>query len=79
MLEKLIALLQDPRTRSLNDLAHQLDTTTAMVETMLEDLERMGFVRQVTACDSGCDRCQMQNTCTPAGQARIWAPVERKP
>ena len=75
MLEKLIHRLQDPHTRSLNDLAHALDTTTTMIETMLEDLERMGYVRQVKGCDQGCHNCQMKNACTPASAARIWSVV----
>ena len=79
MLEKLITLLHDPHTHSLNDLAHKLDTTPAMVEIMLEDLERMGYVRQVTGCDNSCPSCPTKNTCIPTGQARIWVPVERRP
>lgn len=77
MLEKLLTLLQDPRTHSLNDLAHALDTTPAMIETMLETLERLGRVRQVTGCDTGCQGCPMKNSCVPTRTARIWALVER--
>jgi predicted ArsR family transcriptional regulator len=79
MLEKLLTLLKDPRTHSLNDLAHALDTSTEMVETMLEDLQRMGYVRQVTGCDTGCEGCRHECACTPGGPSRVWAAIERRP
>ena len=76
MLEKLLNLLKDPRTHSLNDLAQALDTTPAMIEAMLEDLERMGYVRQVTGCTQNCQGCYLKTSCTPASAARIWALVK---
>ena len=77
MLEKLLTLLRDPRTHSLNDLAHALDSSTEMVEIMLQDLERMGYVRQVTGCDSGCKSCPIKSSCIPSSPSRIWALVEQ--
>jgi Mn-dependent DtxR family transcriptional regulator len=79
MLEKLLNLLQAPRTHSLNDLAHSLDTSPEMVHTMLEELERMGFVRQVRGCDQSCQGCATNKACTPAGTARIWTLIEGQP
>ena len=76
MLEKLLTLLQDSQTYSLSHLAHALDTSPEMIETMLQALERMGYVRQVTGCDSSCQGCTMKTSCTPASAARIWALVE---
>lgn len=79
MLEKLLALLKDPRPHSLADLAHELDTTPEMVTAMLEALERMGYVRQVAGCSPGgtaCTSCPMKHSCTPAGPTRIWTLVE---
>jgi len=77
MLEKLLNLLQDTRTHSLADLAHALDTSTAMVEAMLQHLERMGYVRQVTGCGSSCQGCALKTSCTPSSLTRIWARVEQ--
>jgi Mn-dependent DtxR family transcriptional regulator len=77
MLEKLLNLLGDTRTHSLADLAHALDTSTDMVEAMLQHLEQMGRVRQVTNCDSGCQECAHEATCAPSNPTRIWALVDR--
>ena len=77
MLETLLKLLQDTRTHSLADLAHALDTSTEMVEAMLQDLERMGYVRQVTGCDQNCQGCSLKGACTLSSPTRIWALVER--
>jgi predicted ArsR family transcriptional regulator len=77
MLERLLNLLRDPRTHSLVDLASALDTSPEMVQAMLKDLERMGYVRQVTGCAQNCSGCPMNSSCTLAGPTRIWALVER--
>jgi len=77
MLERLLNLLRAPRTHSLADLAHALDTSPEMVQAMLEDLERMGYLRQVTGCAQGCSGCSLKNSCISAGPTRIWALVER--
>jgi Mn-dependent DtxR family transcriptional regulator len=76
MLAKLLDLLHNPRTHSIADLADALDTTPTMVETMLEDLERLGRLRQVTGCGDNCHGCSMEGACTPSTNARIWALVE---
>jgi hypothetical protein len=77
MLQKLLSLLEGGRTRSLDDLARDLDTTREMVEAMLGDLERLGYVRQVTGCMHSCQECSMKGSCGPKSAARIWAIVER--
>ena len=78
MLERLLNLLRDPRTHSLVDLANALDTSTEMVQAMLKDLERMGYVRQVTGCAQNCSKqCSLKSSCTLSGPTRIWALVER--
>ena len=79
MLQELLELLKEGRTRSLGGLAQALDTSPKMVETMLEDLERMGYVRQVTGCNEACQGCSMEGSCAPKSAARIWAVVEQEP
>jgi hypothetical protein len=77
MLIELLGLLRGDRTRSLRDLAQALNTTLEMVEIMLENLERMGYVRQIsTACGKGCGSCEVNDSCPQISTGRIWALIE---
>jgi hypothetical protein len=60
MLSRLLELLREGGTHRVSDLARELDTTPELVETMLEDLERMGHVKAMAAqCSEGCATCPM--------------------
>jgi DNA-binding HxlR family transcriptional regulator len=60
MLSRLLDLLREGGTRRVSDLAHDLDTTPELVETMLEDLARMGYVKRVAfQCSETCAACPM--------------------
>lgn len=67
MLDKLLELLRAGGTRRVADLARELDTTPAMVEMMLEDLARLGYVEQAGAgCGGACAGCGALTRCTLA-------------
>jgi DNA-binding Lrp family transcriptional regulator len=75
MLSKLLDLLREGGTRRISDLAHELDTTPELVEAMLEDLARMGYVRRVAAqCSKRCKTCPMAEMCAAEGwsDGQIW-------
>lgn len=78
MLEKLITLLHQGGTRTYADLAGELGVNEALLEAMLEDLERLGYVRHVAGqCLGGCQRCEARELCAIGGQGRIWALTEK--
>jgi hypothetical protein len=73
MLNHLLELLQSGPTRLVSDLARELETTPELVELMLADLERMGYLRQARAeCVSGCGGCSQVSTCAAGGPGRVW-------
>jgi DNA-binding Lrp family transcriptional regulator len=85
MLHRLLSLLQEGGTRRITDLARQLDTTPELVEAMLEDLARMGYVKRVASqCSETCSACPMSQTCAAgaSGQAedggQIWVLTESR-
>ena len=59
MLERVLERLSGDEVHTLRELARELDITENMMELMLHDLERMGYVRQmaVGGCSSDCARC----------------------
>ncbi len=75
MLERLINEMRKGRTVQPAELAARLQVSPAMVEMMLEDLERMGRLERVkTECGGACDGCSVADMCMPRGdgKGRIW-------
>jgi len=74
MLERLLELLREGGTHRAADLARQLETTPAMVELMLEDLGRMGHLKQARGeCAGKCGGCSMAGLCAASGGGQVWA------
>jgi hypothetical protein len=91
MLNQLLELLWAGDTHRVADLARELDTTPALIEVMLEDLTRMGYLKQVRGdCTETCGACPMAGLCAAgspstvdgtsalgAGSGRLWTLTER--
>jgi hypothetical protein len=76
MLNRLLSLLREGGTRTLAELAQVLGTTPPMVEAMLEDLCRRGYLEtQEGNCAGQCSGCPTGAACTVGGGGRIWALV----
>ena len=73
MLEKMLQLVAQGGVRSYEDLTKFLAISQPLLEVMLEDLTRLGYLRSV---DDGCGgHCQGCTTggCSIAGPGRIWS------
>lgn len=75
MLEKLLADIRSGGTLEVHALAEKLGTTPAMVEAMLEHLERSGLLKAYQSCSGACSGCGLKDACAhsdlPRGM-RIW-------
>ncbi len=76
MLEKLLGEIRTGKTLQPAQLAARLQVSPAMVQMMLEDLERMGRLSRIDAeCGSGaCGGCPAVGMCLPQGgdKGRVW-------
>ena len=80
MLDRLLALLRDGGTHRVTDLAEILDTTPELVEMMLDDLARMGYLKPVSSgCGSKCKSCPMAGICAVGSGERIWSLTHDEP
>jgi hypothetical protein len=74
MLQQLLNEIRAGGTLQPGVLAAKLNTSTGLVEMMLEDLERRGMITLVnTNCGEPCGGCPMVGECavnTPQG--RLW-------
>jgi predicted ArsR family transcriptional regulator len=72
MLERLLEILRAGGTHRVSDLARALDTTPALVEMMLEDLSRAGYVKPVATCTEACASCPLANSCISTRPGKAW-------
>jgi hypothetical protein len=60
MLKALLERIAQGGTWTVESLARELDTTPALVEMMLDDLERQGHLKRTQAgCDGHCANCPL--------------------
>jgi predicted ArsR family transcriptional regulator len=78
MLFELLELLKDGGTHRVADLAQRLDTTPQMVEMMLADLTRMGYLKTTdAACAGTCSTCEMAGLCRAEASGNVWVLTEK--
>lgn len=81
MLNRLLTLLREGGTHRVSDLAQELDTTPQLVEMMLEDLGRRGYLKRMGgSCTDQCNGCQMAGMCSVGSpddsKNQVWALAE---
>lgn len=80
MLERLLSVVGQGGVHSYADLARQLDVSEELLEQMLQDLTRMGYLRPVAdGCGAHCAGCPLATTCAVGGPTRVWTLTFRKP
>lgn len=77
MLEQLLRFVAEGGIHSYEDLMRRLDVNQPMLEMMLEDLARRGYLQPVgDACGGRCSGCSMGG-CSVAGPGRLWTLTTR--
>lgn len=77
MLHELLSIVCSGGVHSLRQLAQQLDVSEALLESMINDLARMGYLNPLQAeCASNCNGCPVDGTCSIGGSDRVWALTE---
>ena len=72
MLEQLLSLVTKGGVHSYEDLTKELSVSEPLLEAMLEDLARMGYLRAVNdGCEGHCQACPMGG-CSVSGRGRLW-------
>jgi hypothetical protein len=72
MLERLLSLVAEGGVHSYEDLTKELSVSEPLLEAMLEDLARLGYLRAVNdGCEGQCQACPMGG-CSISGAGRLW-------
>ncbi|MEA3406985.1 MAG: FeoC-like transcriptional regulator [Chloroflexota bacterium] len=77
-LERLLESLVHSQDHTLNGLASELDVSPGLMEQMLHDLERGGYVHRIEAvCSERCESCPYRGRCGVTQGGRIWTLTEK--
>lgn len=77
-LEDLLRRLVTGKTHTLGELAAGLHTSPELLQQMLRDLERAGYIRPIGAsCGKPCQGCPYQGLCRLTHGGRIWAVTQK--
>ena len=77
MIEQLLQFLTEGGALSYEDLAKRLSISIPLLEMMLEDLSRLGYLRPVDSdCGTHCASCSI-GSCSITGPGRLWALTEK--
>jgi hypothetical protein len=77
-LNRLLELLQAGGTHRVTGLARELGATPELVEAMLEDLTRMGYLKPVGGeCGGGCAGCSLAGLCATGKDGRVWTLADK--
>jgi hypothetical protein len=78
VLENLLQVLHEGGVHSPADLARRLGVGQELLEQMLADLERLGYLKQMsTDCPSHCADCPLSSHCTVVEGGRVWSLTEK--
>ena len=78
MLDNLLRILREGSAYTYGDLAVRLGVSEVMIEDMLENLARLGYLRPMAqACESHCASCHMSGACAVGAPGRIWVLTEK--
>jgi hypothetical protein len=77
VLEELLKAVAEGGIYSYEDLAKRLSISQPLLEAMLEDLARLGYLRSVgDGCGRQCAGCPI-GPCSVAGAGRLWALTDK--
>jgi hypothetical protein len=78
MLEKLLIEIRQGGTLDTRKLAMQMNTSTQMVEAMLEHLRTRGILRTYESCGDACDGCGLRQSCSSqkSDKPQLWQYVQ---
>jgi hypothetical protein len=77
VIEELLGLVAEGGIHSYDELARRLSISHPLLEAMLEDLSRLGYLSAVQdGCEGHCTGCGVSG-CSIVGTGRLWTLTDR--
>lgn len=71
MLQQLLTILKRQPAPSVAEIAYELAVPVGLVEAMMEQLSRKGYLTEMNSCATPCEDCTGKTGCLLGGQ-RFW-------
>jgi len=72
LFRRLLDTVAEGRVGSTAELADELDASPALVQAVVEELERRGLLQRVGDCGEVCAGCPAEVNCGPAVKRSAW-------
>lgn len=73
MLVDLLKVLRSGGVHALSDVARELSVSEALVQTMVDELVRLGYLKPAAqACPGSCEACPLASCCALGTMGRLW-------
>ncbi len=73
MFERILSIMKRGGATTLEQMARELNTTPQVVAGAIDQMERSGLLRQMSAsCESSCSQCVFARQCQHFGPGRVW-------
>jgi hypothetical protein len=77
VIEQLLGMIAEGGVHSYEELAQRLSISQPLLEAMLEDLARLGYLSAVQAgCSGHCNGCSTSG-CSVVGTGRLWTLTDK--
>ena len=78
MLDQLLQNLAQGGAHSYADLTRALGVSEELLQQMIEDLVRMGYLKAVDGnCQENCQDCSVAGVCAVGGRGQLWSLTEK--
>ena len=76
-MRELIGVIAEGQAHSQTELARRLGVSEGLVEQILEDLARKGYLEPIAGCADQCAACPLAKTCIIGHPRRAWVLTEK--
>jgi DNA-binding IscR family transcriptional regulator len=77
MLLTLLKTIQSHPLADMDEIARELNIPVKLLEEMILNLTRKGYLRSLKDCDSTCDHCPMGEACAGNVRPSVWMLTEK--
>jgi hypothetical protein len=77
MLFGLLRAIKSHPLASMEELGQELNVSATMVEDMVADLTKTGYLKAFEDCDSTCDHCPVGSSCAGNIRSTMWMLTEK--
>jgi DNA-binding IscR family transcriptional regulator len=77
MLIGLLRAIKSHPLANIEELSQELNVSTGLIEDMVADLTKKGYLKSFADCDSACDHCPVGTSCAGNIRPKMWMITEK--